>query len=400
MKSLRNVNSKDIFKGLASLGKRARNTFPRLTPNKLRAVGILAIIALIIALISTNSQRNLLNTDGKDYYEPTTPQEVREADTRFTIGIFIQKISAFDPQTKTFAGDGYAWVKWKKPVRAWDEATQNDPALTLEFLNAVEHWDFVKELSPEDPYTDSDGWTYQSVVFSGRFLANDIDLRRFPFESITLPIEIESDDFWLTELAFVPDTSGSSGISQKNALQGYSLNSANFQTRKHIYLTAMGLNADAKEEFGDSNIGVYPNFLAEVSYTRNFGSSSWQLLLPLGIVSAVAFLTPMIDARAAEAKIALPASVILTLVFLQDGYKQMLPPSLSYLTLLDKFYISMYLSTLAVFGITIWHANKISRSPEDQRDQTARRIRSEETQANLLVVIALCTSLVTIWITS
>ena len=105
-------------------------------------------------------------------------------------------------------------------MKAWDEATQNDPALTLEFLNAIEHWDFVKELSPEDPYTDSDGWTYQSAVFSGRFLANDIDLRRFPFESITLPIEIESDDFWLTELAFVPDTSGSSGISQKKCPSG------------------------------------------------------------------------------------------------------------------------------------------------------------------------------------
>ena len=327
-------------------------------------------------------------------------QEAKAADTRFTIGIFIQKISAFDPQTKTFAGDGYVWVKWKKPVKAWDEATQQDPALTLEFLNAVEHWDFVKELSPKEPYTDSDGWTYQSVVFSGRFLANDIDLRRFPFESITLPIEIESDDFWLTELAFLPDTSGSSGISQKNALQGYSLNSATFQARKHVYLTSMGLNADAREEFGDPNIGVYPNFLAEVRYTRNYASSAWQLLLPLGIVSTVAFLTPMIDARAAEAKIALPASVILTLVFLQDVYKQMLPPSLSYLTLLDKFYISMYVSTLTVFGITIWHANKISRSPESQRDQIAVKIRTEETQANFLVILALCASLAAIWATS
>ena len=111
MESLRNPNSKDIFKGFVALGKRARNTLPRLTPNRLRAIGILAIIGLIIALISTSSQRNLLNTDRKDYYEPTTSQEVKEADTRFTIGIFIQKISAFGPQTKTFAGDGYAWVK-------------------------------------------------------------------------------------------------------------------------------------------------------------------------------------------------------------------------------------------------------------------------------------------------
>ena len=89
MESLRNPNSKDIFKGFVALGKRARNTLPRLTPNRLRAIGILAIIALI----STSPQRNLLNTDGKDYYEPTTSQEVKEADTRFTIGIFIQKIS-------------------------------------------------------------------------------------------------------------------------------------------------------------------------------------------------------------------------------------------------------------------------------------------------------------------
>ena len=388
---------------LTNLLKSAKSLVPRLAPSSLRAIGIIAIATLMIALISTISygpHRGLQGLREKDYYEPTTAQEIKEADTRFTIGIFIQKISAFDPQIKTFAADGYAWIKWRKPVKAWDETTQKDPALTLEFLNAVEHWDFVTELSPEEPYIDSDGWTYQSVVFSGRFLANDIDLKRFPFESITLPIEIESDDFWLTELAFLPDTTGSSGISQKNTLQGYMLNGTTFQTRKHIYLTSMGLNADAREEFGDSNLGIYPNFLAEIRYTRDFASSAWQLLLPLGIVSTVAFLTPMIDARAAEAKIALPASVILTLVFLQDGYKQMLPTSLSYLTMLDKFYIAMYISTLVVFGITIWHANKISRSLESQRDQTARLIRFEETQANFIVIIALCASLAVIWFTS
>ena len=162
----------------------------------------------------------------------------------------------------------------------------------------------------------------------------------------------------------------------------------------------MGLNADAREEFGRDNVGIYPNFLAEISNTRNFGSSSWQLLLPLGIVSSVAFLTPMIDARAAEAKIALPASVILTLVFLQDGYKQMLPQSLAYLTLLDKFYIAMYLSSLAIFGITIWYANKISRASDDQKHDTARIIRSQESTANFVVVLFLFVSLLLIWMTT
>lgn len=389
-----------IARSLTNVAGKVAYTIGRLSTQKLRALGGLLVASLLILLLTHNTRTITVENHTRDYYEATTAQEVKDAYTRFTIGMFIQKISAFDPQTKTFAADGYVWLKWRKPVIAWDKATKDDPALTLEFVNAVEHWDFVKSLSPEEPYLDKDGWTYQAIVFSGRFLASDLNLQRFPFESIVLPIEIETDDFWLSELALTPDESGSSGISQKNALQGYALNNATFTTRKHIYETSMGLNADAREEFGRENIGVYPNFLAEISYTRNFASSSWQLLLPLGIVSSVAFLTPMIDARAAEAKIALPASVILTLVFLQDGYKQMLPQSLAYLTLLDKFYIAMYLASLAVFGITIWFANKISRASDDQKPDTAKTIRKQESAANFFVVSLLFVSLIMIWMTA
>ena len=181
-----------------NLPKRLKTLSRRLGANNFRAISALIIISLVALLAIISSQQSHLGKNTKDYYEAVTTEEIRDAHTRFTIGMFLQKISAFDPQTKTFAADGYAWIKWKKPVKAWDQETQADPALTLEFINAVEHWDFIKKLSPEAPYTDSEGWTYQSIIFSGRFLANEINLRRFPFESITLPIEIESDDFWLT----------------------------------------------------------------------------------------------------------------------------------------------------------------------------------------------------------
>ena len=388
---------------LIKILKKARAIASKIETKKIRAIGIILIIILTGFLIFNSTQKNKTSSDNKDYYEAFTLQEKENAESKFKIGIFIQKISAFDPQTKTFAADGYAWLKWEEPIDAWDEwdeGVRADPALTLEFLNAVEHWDFVKDISPDDPYIDSDGWSYQSVLFSGRFLANDIDLRRFPFESITLPIEIEAEDFWITDLIFETDDSGSSGISSKNALQGYTLDEATFQTRKHVYQSSMGLNADAKEEFLNENISIYPNFLTEIHYTRSFAASSWQLLLPLGIVSSVAFLTPMIDARATEAKIALPASVILTLVFLQDGYKKMLPTSLSYLTLLDKFYISMYISALAIFATTIWYANKITRAKDEDKPTTALTIRREETTVNFSIITLLCVALVAIWIAS
>ena len=177
--------------------KKARAIASRIETKKIRAIGIILIVILTGFLIFNSTQKNKTSSDNKDYYEAFTLQEKENAESKFKIGIFIQKISAFDPQTKTFAADGYAWLKWEEPIDAWnewDEGVRADPALTLEFLNAVEHWDFVKDISPDDPYIDSDGWSYQSVLFSGRFLANDIDLRRFPFESITLPIEIEAED--------------------------------------------------------------------------------------------------------------------------------------------------------------------------------------------------------------
>lgn len=66
------------------------------------------ITTLVVLLAVISSQQSHLEKNTKDYYEVVTTEEIRDAHTRFTIGMFIQKISAFDPQTKTFAADGYA----------------------------------------------------------------------------------------------------------------------------------------------------------------------------------------------------------------------------------------------------------------------------------------------------
>ncbi len=128
--------------------KKVRAIASRIETKKIRAIGIILIAILTGFLIFNSTQKNKTSSDNKDYYEAFTLQEKENAESKFKTGIFIQKISAFDPQTKTFAADGYAWLKWKEPIDAWDEwdeGVRADPALTLEFLNAVEHWDFVKD---------------------------------------------------------------------------------------------------------------------------------------------------------------------------------------------------------------------------------------------------------------
>ena len=48
-----------------------------------------------------------------------------------------------------------------------------------------------------------------------------------------------------------------------------------------------------------------------------------------------------------------PIAVLLTLIFLQDGYRQPLPP-LNYLTYLDKIYAIAYLLTFVSFGLNVF----------------------------------------------
>lgn len=75
-----------------------------------------------------------------------------------------------------------------------------------------------------------------------------------------------------------------------------------------------------------------------MSFSRSFSSSIWNLFIPLLTVLIMAIFSLLIDPSNNEPKVALPASVLLVLVFLQEGFKSLLPYSISYLTFMDYLY--------------------------------------------------------------
>lgn len=93
-------NSKTA-KLLTNIIRKTSNQIGRIGTKKLRAIGALLIASLIILLIAHSTRIVTTESNTRDYYEVMTAQEVENAYTRHTIGMFIQKISAFDPQTKT-----------------------------------------------------------------------------------------------------------------------------------------------------------------------------------------------------------------------------------------------------------------------------------------------------------
>jgi hypothetical protein len=70
----------------------------------------------------------------------------------------------------------------------------------------------------------------------------------------------------------------------------------------------------------------------------------------------VVFLAPNLEASLGDLRFAIPSTVLLTLVVMQQTYQAELKP-LPYLTFLDRIYLCSYLITIALFGLFVWATN-------------------------------------------
>ena len=287
-----------------------------------------------------------------DYYEilESRQTEIRES-AKFDTGINLTNIWNLDLSSKTFNAEGFVWMKWDALpdwLDEWDPEVNDDPPKGVGFVNAVERYDFVSEIEPSQPWIDSDGSYLQWLFFSGKFIARELDFKKFPFEQIQLPVEIEFDDFFSTEAVFQYEQDGSV-IAGNSNLHGYRYDGNTVDVRAHVYPTGWG-QAETQEQFGGS-LSKYSNLTVNVSYVRNWQSSVLTVFLPLFVVMLVVVLTPLIRLEHYDAKVALPASVLLVLVFLQDSYRKMLPLGLEYPTFADYVF---YLCMAATSIVFIW----------------------------------------------
>ena len=173
---------------------------------KRRKHGLIFVISYIIiwALILLGEVSTFeINQTKADYYEPSTRVDTHNTKiAEFDIGANLTNIWGLDLSSKTFNAEGFIWLKWDKlPIwlEKWDPEIAKQPIKSIGFVNAVDRYDFVKELEPSAPIIDSDMRNIQWLFFSGKFIARDLDLKKFPFESISLPVEIEFDDFYSTD---------------------------------------------------------------------------------------------------------------------------------------------------------------------------------------------------------
>lgn len=218
------------------------------------------------------------------------------------------------------------------------------------FFNGVNDYDFSLVPDSSAPLRFPNGRYYQKYRYSGHFYVHDLNFRRYPFQTISLPLALELKSIDLldtgTPLNVVLDHEHS-GVGSYIEIAGYIKKGFTFSSYLHKYINAQGepgLINDIRSLF---------QARMEIAYGKAPMATVIKLLLPLITVMAIILLSTLIPLKGWEVRLAIPPTVILTLIFLQQAYQANLP-DLPYITFLDCLYNMSYLSALMIFGLYLW----------------------------------------------
>ena len=277
---------------------------------------------------------------------------IQENPLRAYLGISISTLYDLDLTSGSYYAEGYVWLRYKDVpdwMREWDPEIYECPLKTVGFINVVEAQDFKTQLEPSKPTLDDDGHYIQWLEYTGRFYASSssLDLSLFPFETIVLPLCIELDDLYTGE-SDVEYLASGQVITAPPSINGYSLKHCDVIPYINTYQTNWGFQY-ANSYFNKQNFSAYQAFRIETTLTRDPWNSFVNIFLPLVIVMIIVITAPLVAIQDYQTKLAIPASALLVLVFLQDGYKKILPPGLNYPTLADLIYTFNMFITIMVF---------------------------------------------------
>jgi hypothetical protein len=246
----------------------------------------------------------------------------------------------------------YLWMRWKGDI---------DPAPSLDFDNAVDQSNFTRDLVYDRPLILKDGSKYQMMRVEGRFFA-PFDFVNYPLDRQFLTVVLESNDWTADRLVFLPDDKDS-GYSAQLRIPGWQM--IGWEARPSIrnYATDFGQRS--------GSAGLYAHLEFDLVLVRPISFFLCKLLLPLVIVLMANWCALLLKPNHVDVRAALPATAMLTLVFLQKSYSDQLP-AIGALMLMDKIYVVSYLMvtvTLAQIIVTV-RASHLSPAMAARRDRT------------------------------
>ncbi len=108
-------------------------------------------------------------------------------------------------------------------------------------------------------------------------------------------------------------------------------------------------------------------------------------------------LSPTLSSSLWDVRLGVPPTALLTLIFLQQGYREKLP-DIAYITFIDSVYNCCYFAILITFILFLWGSNKINLAPESEKALLIDKIDLIDKRFQLFIPTIMIAIIVLTWI--
>ena len=309
----------------------------------------------------------------RTYQEHLIPQAEgsgQQEKVNIEVGMLINNVYNFEAIQKTFDADGWIWLKWPPEIEQAMKQHHVLPQELFYFFNLVNGYDSSVIPAGLAPKRTPDGGYYTRFQFTGHFIANELNFRKFPFQTLKFPLALEirqSTRLGLDYPVGMKIDYKNSGLGAYIDLGGYITEGFTLARYTHI----------DESSLGDPDFGSEPRQVSqarmEISYQKSSVATILKILLPLIAVMALSLISPSISATGWDVRVGIPPTALLSLIFLQQAYQSWLP-ELSYITFLDTVYNVCYLTNLILFGLFLWGTNTLKEASSEDRPAVVEHI--------------------------
>jgi len=327
------------------------------------------------SLNQLEAQISRLNNRTSDYKAPKSSM---------FIDIDIQRVRNIDLNNKTAYISGVLKGAWSEadslsrggisPRISYASSRIEDSTPPEDLMNGIELQGLIKDDMHE--YTmvshrkliGQKGAYYTSEYrFSGNFTFEP-SLTDYPADKQSIPISVRHSSLPSYRLRLKPVTTGSHALPSDRAVQNFRVSRLE-RNDPHIVLPKdnellryLSINSKADTErripkkalrkFNDlyfaNETGPYSVASWNITLERQLSTTWLRYVFPVSLLLIALVVTSYIPSRFTEVRLAIPPTVLLSLVFLQQGSTHGIP-DLGSPMLLDYYYLSAYVATLISF---------------------------------------------------
>ena len=313
--------------------------------------------ALLLLSTTVNAQSGSSDGDlsGTRPNAGGTPDEI-------TVGIGLLDIAEIDDREQVFMADVFVQMEWQDPRLAVDSGTDTDlRTVTLDDIwhprLTVINSRGLDRLFPDTATVGREG----NVVVRQRLagpLAVELDLREFPFDKQTLPIEIVSYQYSPAEIVFSAD---SEMVADLDRLSGDGWTYTATGMEPHVF----SLREDSR--------GVAALRLT-VSAERKAAYFVFTLALPMTLILFLAWMVHWLPVDVIPARIGTASATVFSLIAFGVSFRLTLP-KIAYLTDADRFVLYSTLLVLVSLAITVVTIRQVGVGEKDAAERLTGQAR-------------------------